>query len=141
MAALQVSQDLSIPVDELAFTFDRSPGPGGQNVNKVSTRAELRFSVAASRALSEDQRQRLLAHLGGRLSAEGVLVLRSSRYRSQARNREDCLAKLVAILTVGLTPPPLPRRPTRPRRGAVARRLETKRKQSQRKVLRRRPPL
>lgn len=141
MAALQINRDLSIPADELAFSFDRSPGPGGQNVNKVSTRAELRFSVAGSRVLSTDQRQRLLTSLGHRLSAEGVLVLRSSRYRSQARNREDCLTKLAVILTAGLAPPPPPRRPTRPRRAAVARRLETKRKQSQRKVLRRRPPL
>jgi ribosome-associated protein len=137
--ALRITPALQIPAAELRFTFDRSPGPGGQNVNKVNTRAELRFDVATSPSLTEEDRHRLLAGLGPRLTQAGLLIVRSSRFRSQKRNQDDCLAKLADLLSVQLAPPPPVRRPTRPHRGAVARRLEGKRRRSESKALRRHP--
>jgi ribosome-associated protein len=137
---LSVTSNLIIPADELRVTFDRSPGPGGQNVNKVNTRAELRFRVLDSPSLSEEQRQRILAGLAASLTRSGDLIVRSSRHRSQRRNLEDCLAKLRALLAEQLKPPPPKRRPTRPGRGAVARGLDAKHRQSEQKSLRR-PPL
>lgn len=138
---LQVNGNLLIPPGELRFTFDRSPGPGGQNVNKVNTRAELRFDVAASPSLSEGQRRQLQERLATRLTGEGIAVVRSSRYRSQIRNRQDCLNKLAGLLAEALRPRPPKRRPTRPGRGAIARRLDQKRRQAGKKQDRRRPPL
>jgi len=138
---LTITGNLEIPLAELRFSFDRSPGPGGQNVNKLNTRAELRFDLENSPSLSDDQRRRLAAGLTSRLNQEGVLIVRSSRYRSQRRNREDCLEKLAALLAEKLKPPPPKRRSTRPSRAAVARRLDGKKRQSQKKSLRRRPPM
>ncbi|MFH1567308.1 MAG: alternative ribosome rescue aminoacyl-tRNA hydrolase ArfB [Gemmatimonadota bacterium] len=139
--ALQVTRSLSIPLAELRFTFDRSPGPGGQNVNKVNTRAELRFDVATSPSLSESQRQRLRAGLASRLVGDGVLVVRSSRHRTQLRNRQDCLDKLSELMAAALRPPPPKRRPTGPSRAARARRLDGKRRHAGKKQDRQRPPL
>lgn len=139
--ALQVTRDLQIPQSELRFSFDRSPGPGGQNVNKVNTRAELRFDVDASPSLSEGQRSRLRERLASRLVGDGVLIVRSSRHRSQMRNRQDCLDKLAILLAEALRPPPPKRRPTRPGRAARARRLDHKRRQAGKKQNRRRPPI
>ena len=136
---LRVTGRLQIPLSELRFSFDRSPGPGGQNVNKVNTRAELRFDVGASPSLSEGQRRHLRERLATRLVGGQVLVVRSSRYRSQGRNRQDCLDKLAALLAAALRPPPPKRRPTRPGRAAVARRLDQKRRQAGKKQNRRRP--
>lgn len=139
MDTLRVTPRLEIPGDELRFTFDRSPGPGGQNVNKVNTRAALRFDVRSSPCLSAEQRDRLLTGLAPWLTRSGVLIVRSSRFRSQKRNQDDCLAKLRALLAEQLKPPPPKRRPTRPGRGAVARRLEAKHQHAERKSLRRHP--
>ena len=136
---LQVTASVSIPLEELRCVFDRSPGPGGQNVNKLSTRVEVRFDLARSPSLDEAQRARLGAALAARLNRDGQLVVRSSRYRSQARNRQDCLDKLAAMLWQGLQPPPPQRRATRPTAGSRRRRLDRKRKDSQRKAGRRRP--
>lgn len=141
MGNLIITGNLEIPLTELRFSFDRSPGPGGQNVNKLNTRAELRFDLEHSPSLSDDQRRRLAAGLIARLNQEGVLIVRSSRYRSQSRNREDCLEKLAALLAEQLKPPPPKRRSTRPSRAAVARRLDGKKRQAQKKSLRRRPPM
>lgn len=137
--ALQILPGLQIPLAELVFTFDRSPGPGGQNVNKTNTRAELRFDLERSPSLSETQRQRLRENLAARLSQEGMLILNSSRFRSQLRNREDCVEKFVALLAFHLQPPAPPRRPTRPGRAARARRLDHKKSHSNKKLLRRPP--
>ena len=136
---LQITPDLYLPPGELRFSFDRSPGPGGQNVNKVNTRAELRFDVGSSRALSDEQRQRLYRGLASRLTGDNALIVRSSRYRSQYRNRLDCQDKLAAILAEALRPPPPKRRRTRPGRAAIARRLQNKRKRAAKKSLRRPP--
>ena len=90
MEQLEITRTLSIPMAELSVSFSRSSGAGGQHVNKVSTRVEMRFDVARSGTLSEGQRAMLLKRLSSRLTATGVLVVNSDRHRTQGRNREDC---------------------------------------------------
>lgn len=141
MQALDITPTLRLPLSELRLSFDRSPGPGGQNVNKVNTRVELRFDVLASPSLSPEQRERLVEGLRTRLSREGILIVRSARSRSQARNREDCLGKFAALLAAALRPPPPARRPTRPARAARTRRMDEKRRLGDRKSQRQRPPI
>jgi ribosome-associated protein len=115
-----------IPLREIEIRFVRSSGAGGQNVNKVNSKAVLRWNVAASRSLPADRRQRFVARFAGRLTRDGVLVLTSDRYRDQGRNVADCLEKLRAMLDA-VAQPPKPRRATRPSAGAVQRRLDVKR--------------
>lgn len=132
---LVVNSRVCIPEDELAFTFVRSSGAGGQNVNKVNTKAVLHFAVATSPSVPEDVRRRFLARYATRVSTQGELVLTSQRHRDQARNVADCLEKLRELL-LSVADPPKPRRPTKPTRGARERRLGAKRHKSQRKTLR-----
>ena len=139
MERLEITRTLSIPIAELSVSFSRSSGAGGQHVNKVSTRVEMRFDVARSGTLSEGQRAMLLKRLVSRLTATGVLVVNSDRHRSQSRNREDCQERLVAILAQALKPPPPKRRKTRPGRAAQRRRLDAKKRQGEKKSSRRRP--
>ncbi len=139
MRELQV-RGVTIPADELVWTFTRSGGPGGQHANTSDTAVELRWDVVASGALDERTRRRLTDRLGGRLTADGVLVVRAGRHRSQLRNREDALARLAELVDAALAPPPAPRRPSRPSRAARQRRLDDKRRRGQLKALRRRPP-
>jgi ribosome-associated protein len=135
---LHVTSRIRIPADELDFSYVRSSGPGGQNVNKVATKAVLRWSPATSGALSEAARQRFLSTYASRVTSEGELVLTSQRYREQSRNAADCLEKL-RLMVAAIASPPKRRKPTRPSKSAVKRRLESKRKQSEKKQ-RRRPP-
>ena len=102
MERLEITRTLSIPMAELRVSFSRSSGAGGQHVNKVSTRVEIRFDVARSGTLSEGQRAMLLKRLVSRLTATGVLVVNSDRHRTQGRNREDCQERLAAILAQAL---------------------------------------
>ena len=138
-AAVDLPGGLRIPLSELRFSFARSPGPGGQHVNKVNTRVELRFDLAASPSLPEQLRRRALARLEGRLNRAGQLVVGSSRHRSQSRNRQDCVERFRALLAEALRPPAPRRRRTRPGRAAIARRREAKKHQSRKKSLRKRP--
>jgi len=133
---LDVNATIHIPLDEFRLHYVRSRGPGGQNVNKVNTKAVLTWGVAQSRHLPVDVRARFLAKYGRRVSSEGRLILTSQRYRDQARNRTDCLEKLRRMLTAVATPPPARKR-TRPSWGAVERRLRAKRERSDRKRQRR----
>jgi ribosome-associated protein len=135
---MQISDTLSIPDDELVFTFARSGGPGGQNVNKVASKAILHWQFAANVTLPADVKQRLRAHEANRITAAGDLVIHGQRFRDQAKNIEDCLARLREMVLRALYPPQS-RRPTKPTRGSRQRRLADKRVQSQRKATRRRP--
>ena len=139
METLYITPILEIPLAELRFKFNRSSGPGGQNVNKLNTRAELQYNFAQSAVLSALQRQRIAKKLSARLNSEGLLIVNSERFRTQGRNREDCLDKLSALLAEAIKPPPPKRRKTKPGRAARARRLAGKKRHSERKKSRRRP--
>lgn len=137
--AVTLPGGVCIPHGELEFSFVRSPGPGGQHANKVSTRVELRFDLDRSPSLTDALRQRARSRLGGRLTRSGYVLVASSRYRSQLRNRRDCVERFAALMTEALRPPPPPRRRSKPGRAAVARRLDEKKQTAKRKHLRRRP--
>ncbi len=137
---LIVGNRIAIPRDEFSFTFVRSSGPGGQNVNKVNTKVRLRWDVVASVSLSEPIKQRFLQKYRRRINADGEFLTTSQRFRDQRRNITDCLEKLQALLAE-VAEPPRPRKPTKPSRGSIKRRLENKRQQSQRKQQRRRPKM
>jgi ribosome-associated protein len=125
-----------LPLSELRFEFARSSGPGGQNVNKVESKAVLRWDVGASRALPAAWLARFRARFARRIRADGVFVLSSQRHRTRERNVADCLAKLEAMLAE-VAAPPKRRKPTRPSRAARERRLAEKRSVSRRKAERR----
>jgi ribosome-associated protein len=133
---LIISDRLRIPLREFAFDFVRSSGPGGQRVNKVSTKAVLRWDVGATSSLPETVRQRLIAANRRRISRDGHLVITSQRFRDQGRNVADCLAKLREMVARAAVAPNR-RKPTRPTRAARERRLKQKREQSERKRSRR----
>lgn len=139
MESLDITRTLNIPLAELGFAFSRSSGAGGQNVNKVNTRVELRFDVVQSPSLDDRQRQLLVDKLANRLTQDGVLIVNSDRHRTQGRNREDCLERFVALLADALKKPPPKRKPTRPGRAAKKRRLDAKKRHSDKKTNRRRP--
>ncbi|RLQ86381.1 alternative ribosome rescue aminoacyl-tRNA hydrolase ArfB [Mycetocola zhadangensis] len=136
---LEVSTALTIPASELGWRFSRSSGPGGQHVNTSDSRVELSWSVLDSRTLSDEQRDRLLLRLRGRLIA-GIVTVTSSEERSQLRNREDALKKLAELVRAGLAPDGPRRRPTKPTKGSNRRRLAAKGRRAETKQHRRRPP-
>ena len=129
---------LVIPDAELIERFSRAGGPGGQGVNTTDSRVELRWDLAGSAALSEAQRERLLARLESRLVG-GQLVIVASEHRAQLQNRSAARARLAQLLTDALAPPPPARRPTRPSRAAQQRRLDEKRRRGDLKANRGRP--
>ena len=135
---LVVNSRVRIPKDEFDFSYARSSGPGGQNVNKVNSKAILRWSVTRSPSLPADVRERFARRFASRLTTEGDLLITSQRFRDQARNVEDCLEKLCAMLAL-VAVPPVPRKRTRPTRSSGERRLEKKRETGQRKKMRRQP--
>ena len=133
---LIVTPRLRIPLAEFEFRFTRSSGPGGQNVNKVNSKAQLRWPVVASPSLPDAVRERFRSRFGNRISADGDLLIASQRYRDQARNVDDCLEKLRAMLAA-VAAPPLRRKRTRPSRASIERRLGDKRRRSEKKQSRR----
>ena len=136
---LVVTPDIMIDDGELAFSFVRAGGPGGQHVNKVATAVQLRFDVQETAALPAAVRERLARLAGRQLTAEGVLVIQAGRFRSQERNRQDAIARLVEVIRRAAAVTPV-RRPTRPTAAAQERRLRHKRVRSATKQRRRQAP-
>jgi ribosome-associated protein len=133
---LRVRGSVVIPEAELRWRFSRSSGPGGQSVNTTDSRVELSYDVAASTALDPAMKDRVLQRLAGRLTG-GVITVTASEHRSQLRNREAAEARLVQLLEKALAPGPRVRRPTKPSRGSVERRLAGKRRRGETKRMRR----
>ena len=126
MQDVVVTPRVTIPGDELAIAFSRSGGPGGQNVNKVSSKVELRWNPTTSAALTPDERAWLVARLGSRLTGDGTLIVTSTATRDQLKNRDDATAKLALLVRTALDRPK-PRRATKPSRSAKRRRVADKR--------------
>jgi len=140
LATIRVTPVLALDERDLQETFVRSPGPGGQNVNKVSTAVQLRFALEQSADLTAEVRRRLRALAGRRVTADGWLVIEANRFRSQALNREDARARLVELVRKAAHPPK-PRRPTRPSVASKERRLRDKRARARTKLARGRSAL
>lgn len=128
-----------IPADELELRFTRASGPGGQNVNKRSTRVEVVFDVSTSRALDERQRALAMRRLGSKLDSDGRLRVAAEDERTQAQNRARALDRLAATIAAALRPPPKPRRKTKPSRASTDRRISEKKARGQVKRARRTP--
>jgi ribosome-associated protein len=127
---IYISPTIQLDEREIELDFVRSPGPGGQNVNKVSSAVQLRFDVQNSPSLPEDVRQRLAKLSGKRLTSDGILVLEAHQYRTQEQNRQVAIDRLVRLVQQA-SRPTRPRIKTRPSRAAIQRRLEAKRKRSE----------
>jgi ribosome-associated protein len=132
-----VNNRISIDEKEIHEEFIRSSGPGGQNVNKVATAVQLRFDVRNSPSLSDDIKIRLLSAAGRKITRDGILVIKAARHRTQEQNRRDAVERLVDLIKKAAVPPPKPRRETRPSRAAKERRMESKRRKSEVKTMRR----
>jgi ribosome-associated protein len=136
---IRIDGRISIDERELEESFVRASGPGGQNVNKLSTAVQLRFDVRRSPSLPDDVRARLERLAGKRLTREGVLVIMAQRHRTQERNRQDALDRLIELVCAAAVRP-VPRRPTKPTKASRQRRLDSKKRRSSIKGLRQDKP-
>ncbi len=137
---LFVNDRIQIPDNEFQLAYARSGGPGGQNVNKVSSKAIMNWDVTRTTSLPEDVRERFVARYNRRITKEGLLQITSQRYRDQSRNVDDCRTKLMElILSVAVAP--VKRKATKPSKGARQRRLNEKHVRSDRKQSRQRPSI
>jgi ribosome-associated protein len=123
---LRISRDLAIDLNDIEISFVRASGPGGQNVNKLSTAAQLRFDTRGI-AVPDDARARLNRLAGQRMTKDGVIVIQAQRFRTQERNRADAIDRLLELLREAMTRP-IPRRPTRPTKASKQRRLDSKKR-------------
>lgn len=135
---LEISTNIQIPDEELEFSFARSGGPGGQNVNKVNSKALLRWRVSESNSLPWQVKDRFLKKYANRITAEGEIILQSQEFRDQPGNIESCLEKLKEMILSVLVAP-TPRRPTKPSKAAKEKRIQTKKIGSVRKEGRKQP--
>jgi ribosome-associated protein len=133
---LQISDTIVLDDNDIQLDFIRASGPGGQNVNKVSSAVQLRFNVAGCAVLGEAERQRLMKIAGRRMTSDGILIIKAQRYRSQEQNRRDAINRLVAMIRKAIEVPKN-RRPTKPSSASKQRRLATKRRRSDLKRQRR----
>jgi ribosome-associated protein len=136
---LQITKTIALDENEIQQEFFRASGPGGQNVNKVATAVRLRFDVAHSPSLPADVRQRLMRLAGNRLTGEGILIIEAQRHRTQERNRQDAVERLVELIRQA-TQKPKPRRKTKPSAASQERRLAAKQRRSETKRRRRSVP-
>jgi ribosome-associated protein len=132
---IRINDHIAIEEGEVSESFIRASGPGGQNVNKLATAVQLRFDVRHSPSLPHEVRARLERLAGRRLTRDGVLVITAQRHRTQERNRDDALARLIELIRAAAVRP-TPRRPTRPTLGSKVRRLEGKKRRGGIKALR-----
>ena len=132
---MEITSTLSIPDEELIFTFVRSSGPGGQNVNKVATAAQMRFDTRNSPSLTNEVKARLAKLAGSRMTQDGLLIIEAKRYRTQEQNRADAILRFTALLEKA-THPPTVRHATRPSLNARIKRVETKKRRGAVKKLR-----
>ena len=132
---LHITPSIAINENEITFSFIRSSGPGGQNVNKVATAAQLRFDVKNSPSLPEAVKKRLIRLGGKRITDDGVLTITAQRFRTQERNRIDGLERLILLIRKAANPPK-PRRKTRPPKKSIEKRIQNKKSRSRIKKLR-----
>lgn len=132
---LQISSQVRLPVNEIELNFIRAQGAGGQNVNKVSTAVHLRFDIKAS-SLPQSYKERLLRHKDHHITADGIIVIKAQRFRTQEQNREDALQRLAEIIRQAMVMQKQ-RKATRPTRGSQLRRMDSKSKRGKQKVMRR----
>src|ERR1700690_86861 len=130
MPRIPVTDTIGLDEDELSESFVLASGPGGQNVNKVSTAVQLRFDVARSPSLPDDVRGRLVKLAGRRMTKGGELVIVANQFRTQERNRDDARTRLIELIARAAEPPPPPRRKTRPTRASKERRLTDKKRRA-----------